>query len=101
MDRDFKFKDSRGGSAITIRVTPRASKNEVSEILDNGTIKIRLTSSPVEEKINQALISFLAGILGVNENKIEIVAGHTGKDKLISILDLDAESVHKKILQQL
>jgi uncharacterized protein YggU (UPF0235/DUF167 family) len=47
------------------------------------------------------LRSFLADVIGVPKSKIEIVAGTTGRDKLVSILDMDAEAVHRKILEHL
>jgi hypothetical protein len=99
--RDYRLHNGQKGSALAIRVTPRASRNEISEILSDGTVKIRLTAPPVEGKANQALIAFLADILEVPRTRIEIVAGATGKDKLVSILDLDAETVHERILRKL
>lgn len=100
-ERNYRLHDGRKGAALAIRVTPRASKNQVSEILANGTIKIRLTAPPVDGKANQALIKFLAEILDIPESKIEIVAGETGRDKLISILDLDADTAQKRIIAHL
>jgi uncharacterized protein (TIGR00251 family) len=99
--RQYHLHNGKKGSALAIRVTPRASRNEISEILSDGTVKIRLTASPVEGKANQALIEFLADVLEVPRARIEIVAGATGKDKLVSILDLDAETVHERILRKL
>jgi uncharacterized protein (TIGR00251 family) len=89
------------GSAIAVRVTPRASRNEIVEILNDGTVKVRLTAPPVEGKANETLIEFLAGVLDVPRSHIEIVAGTTGRDKLVSILDMDAETVHERILKKL
>jgi len=97
----FHLHDGDKGSALAIRVTPRSSRNEISEVLDNGTVRIRLTAPPVEGKANEALVSFLADVLDVPRSKIEIVAGETGRDKLVSILGLDAETVHARILQHL
>ncbi len=99
----YKFHLHHGdkGAALAIRVTPRASRNEISEILSDGTVRIRLMAPPVEGKANEALVSFLADVLDVPRSKIEIVAGETGRDKLVSILGLDAESVHARILQHL
>jgi uncharacterized protein (TIGR00251 family) len=99
--RQYHLHNGKKGSALAIRVTPRASRNEISEILSDGTVKIRLTAPPVEGKANQALIEFLADVLEVPRARIEIVAGTTGKDKLVSILDLDAETVHERILGKL
>jgi hypothetical protein len=97
----FHLHDGKKGAALAIRVTPRASRNEIAEILSDGTVRIRLTAPPAEGKANEALVEFLAEILNVPRTRIEIVAGVTGRDKLVSVLDLDTETVHQKILQQL
>jgi len=97
----FRLHNGEKGAALAIRVTPRASKNEIKEVLNDGTVRIRLTAPPVEGKANEALITFLADVLDVPRSKIEIVAGETGRDKLVSILGLDAETVHARILHHL
>jgi hypothetical protein len=89
------------GAALAVRVTPRSSKNEISEVLSDGTVKVRLTAPPVEGKANAALVAFLAEVIGVPASSIEIVAGETGRDKLVSILDMDPSTVHQRILQHL
>jgi uncharacterized protein (TIGR00251 family) len=99
--RRFHLHDGKKGSALAVRVTPRASRNEIVEILSDGTVKIRLTSPPVEGKANEALVAFLAEILEVPPSHIDIVAGTTGRDKLVSILDMDASAVQQKILQKM
>ncbi len=99
--RKFHLHNGQKGAALAVRITPRASKNEISEILSDGTVKIRLTAPPVEGKANLALVDFLSDVLGVPPSQIEIVAGATGRDKLISVLDMDAEALHQRILQHL
>ncbi len=100
-EREFHLHDGKMGAAITVRVTPRSSRNEISEILGDGTVKIRLTASPNEEQTNQALIAFLAKVLGVGPAQIEIVAGSTGNDKLVTITDMDKADVQERILQNI
>lgn len=95
------FSDSRMGSAITVRVTPHARKNEITGILDDGTIKIRLTAPPVDEQANELLIKFLAEILGTAPSNIEIIAGQSSHNKLITILDINTSQVQEKILSHL
>jgi len=97
----YHLHDGKKGSALAIRVTPRARRNEIVEILNDGTVKIRMTSSPSDEKANQELVEFLANILEIAPSRIEIVAGNTGHDKLVSILDMDAASVQQRILHHL
>lgn len=99
--RNFNLHDGKKGAALAIRVTPRASRNEIVEILSDGTVRIRLTAPPVEDKANHALVKYLADILAIAPSRIEIVAGATGRDKLVSILDMEAEDVHRIILQHL
>ncbi len=99
--RKYHLHDGKKGAALAIRVTPRASRNEIVEILSDGTVRIRLTAPPVEGKANEALIKFLSQVLDVPSSRIEIVAGETGRDKLVSILDLDADTVHSRILHNI
>ena len=101
MRRQYHFHDGQKGAALAIRVTPRSSKNEIVGVLDDGTVRIRLMAPPVEGRANDALVSFLADVLDVSRSGIEILAGETGRDKLVSILGLDAETVQKRILQRL
>lgn len=97
-NRSFRLHDGKHGAALAVRVTPRASRNEVTEIHSDGTVKVRLTANPVEEEANKMLISFMAEVLGVAPSKIDIVAGQSGRDKLISILDIDNDEVHRRLL---
>jgi uncharacterized protein (TIGR00251 family) len=89
------------GVVLAFRVTPRARRDEIVEILSDQTIKVRLTAPPVEGKANQALIRFLAKLFEVNKSKIEIIAGETGRDKLVSILDIDSRQAQSIIQKQI
>ncbi|HEX6270783.1 MAG TPA: DUF167 domain-containing protein [Anaerolineales bacterium] len=100
-DRKFRLHHGQKGSALAVRVTPRASRNEIVEMLDDGTIKVRLAAPPVDNEANRALIEFLADILGVPKSRLDIVAGETGRDKLIAVLDMDAETAHQRIVAHL
>ncbi|HEX5807412.1 MAG TPA: DUF167 domain-containing protein [Anaerolineales bacterium] len=97
-DRKFELHDGKRGSALAVRVTPRASRNEIVELLDDGTIKVRLAAAPTDSESNAALIDFLSEILGVPKSRLDIVAGAAGRDKLISVVDMDVETVHQRIL---
>ncbi len=99
--REFNLHSGKGGAAITVRVTPRSSRNEVSEILADGTVKIRLTAAPVDGKANENLVEYLAKVLDISKSSIEIVAGMTGREKLVTILGLNPEDVQTRILKSL
>jgi uncharacterized protein len=99
--RKFHLHDGRRGAALAVRVTPRASRNEITEIQSDGTVKVRLTALPVEGEANSALITFMAEVLGVPPSKLDIVAGLSGKDKLVSVLDMDMDEVHRRVVAYL
>src|SRR3972149_4775595 len=100
-DRKFRLHGGKKGSALAVRVTPRASRNEIVEMLDDGTIKIRIAAPPADNEANVALIEFMADILGVPKSRLDIVAGVSGRDKLISVLDMDVETAHQRIVAHL
>ena len=97
-DRKFNLHDGKKGSALAIRVTPRASRNEIVELLEDGTIKVRIAAPPSDNEANETLINFLSEVLGVPKSRLDIVAGTSGRDKLVSVMDMDAETAHQRIL---
>ena len=97
-EKKHKLHDGQKGSALAIRVIPHANQNQVAKILKDGTIQVRIIESATDRQINNGLIRFLSEILGVPRSKIEIVAGHSGRDKLVSVVDMDAETVHQRIV---
>ena len=98
MARKYFLHDGKRGSALALRVTPRASRNEIVGVLNDGTIKVHIAAPPVDEAANKKLIEFLAEVLGVPRSRVEIVAGATGRDKLVSVLDMDVETAHQRIV---
>ncbi len=85
------------GAVITIRVIPRASKNEACGFFGDA-LKIKLTAPPAEGKANRELISFLSVKLGVRPRRIELLAGKTGRLKRVFIAGLSAEDVRKRLI---
>ena len=99
--RKFKLHDGKKGAALAIRVTTRAARNQIIGALNDGTIKVRIKAPPGDGQANDELVNFPSGILGVDKARIELVAGKTGRDKLVSVLDIDSDTLHKKIVQNI
>lgn len=74
---------------LRIKVRPKSSKNEVTEILDDETIKIRIKAVPENGKANEELIKFLAKELDIQKSQISIISGKSEPLKLIKINDLN------------
>jgi hypothetical protein len=100
-NRKYHLHSGRQGAALAIRVTPRASRNEIVDVLSDGTVKVHITAPPVEGKANETLLRFLADAFDIPVSRLEIVAGANGRDKIISVLDMDSNTLHKKILEHL
>ena len=77
-------KGDSGSVALSVRIQPRASKNEIVT-LANGGLKIRLTAPPVNGAANEALVKFLADTLSIPKSHVEIVSGHMSREKIIRI----------------
>jgi uncharacterized protein (TIGR00251 family) len=100
-ERNYKLHDGKKGAALAVRVTTRASENKIIGALSDGTIKVHIAAEPTGGQANEELIDFLSSILGVSKERIEVVAGDTGRDKLVSVLDMDSETLHKKIVENI
>ena len=100
-DRKYNLHDGKKGAALAVRVTPRASRKEIAEVLDDGTIKVRIASQPADDESNAALLDYLSEILGVPKTRLDIVAGLSGRDKLVAVVDMDAETAHQRIVAHL
>ena len=87
--------DGEGGARLRVRVTPRAKKTALAGLVDTDggpALAIRLAAPPVDGAANRALLAFLSDALQVPRSKIRIVAGETGRLKLVAVAGLSAES---------
>lgn len=100
-ERKFHLHDGRRGAALAVRVTPRASRNKIIEVQQDGTVKVHIAAAPVDDQANKELVKFMSEVLGVPKSRIDIVAGATGRDKLIAVLDMDADMLYRRILAYL
>jgi uncharacterized protein YggU (UPF0235/DUF167 family) len=96
-NRKYQITDARGGAAFAVRVITRASEAEVVGTQEDGTLKVRLVSSPAgDPAANQELITLLADRLGVSKDRIEIVAGANSREKMISVEGITTSDVEAK-----
>ncbi|MFN8377345.1 MAG: DUF167 domain-containing protein [Anaerolineae bacterium] len=93
-DRKFEITDARRGAALTIRVVTMAPQAEIAGVLDDGVIKIRLTApSAGDPAANVELLGFLSTIIDVPASQMEVVAGASERDKIVSIEGVTISSV--------
>ena len=79
-----KQKPNEISATLAVRIQPRSSKNGVLR-REDGSLKIRLTAPPVDGAANEALVEFLSKTLSVSKSAVEIVSGHTSREKRVKI----------------
>ena len=76
------LREQPGGVLLSVKLQPRASKNEIGKPLDDE-LKIKVTAPPVDSAANEALIELLADKLHCARGRIEIIRGQTSHHKSI------------------
>ena len=89
---DLSLTVSADGVTFSVRLTPRASKNEIVGI-QAGALRVRLTAPPVEGAANAALIEFIAERLRVRKSAISIISGERSRNKIVRVSGMNLEQV--------
>jgi uncharacterized protein (TIGR00251 family) len=80
----WRRQDSDGAVVLDIHVIPRASRTQPDGVYD-GALKVRLHAPPVDGQANQALIEWLADVLGIAKRDISVLRGTTARRKQLRI----------------
>jgi uncharacterized protein (TIGR00251 family) len=70
------LREQADGVLLSIKLQPRASRNEIGEPLGEE-LKIKVTAPPVDSAANEALIKLLAEKLNCSRSKVELIRGQT------------------------
>lgn len=92
-DQKHTFGKGQGGTALAVRINPTTGKSKVTGVLPDGEVKIDLNSGDYDE--NTQLITFLANLLNVAKQNIEIVVGMEKREKIIALIGLDPQTVQE------
>lgn len=82
---------------IRVRVTPRASRQALAGFDEEGRLKVRLTSPPVEGAANAALVRLLAKTLRVGRGRVTVIRGLASREKIVEVEGMDEESVRQRL----
>jgi uncharacterized protein len=81
-----------GAVIFSVRVQPRASKNEVAGVW-GGALKIRLQAPATENRANEALIDFFSDILKTPKSAVRIQSGEHARTKRLEILGVTKQQI--------
>lgn len=84
------------GVCLCLKVQPRASRNEIGEALGDE-LKLKVTAPPVDSAANEAVLRYLAEILGCPRGSVQLLRGNTSRHKQILLRGLAVDSVAAKL----
>ena len=88
------------GARLTVRLTPRASRNRIEGVVTDAAgaamLKVSVTAVPEDGKANAALIELLAKGLKIAKRSITITAGFTDRRKVLFI-EGDAAELRRRL----
>lgn len=90
----LNIKETPDGVTFSVRVLPRSSRNEIVGEAE-GVLRIKLTAPPVEGAANKLLVEFLSEKLNISKSRITIIAGQTGRAKVISVSGLKKADISR------
>ena len=74
---------------ISVRLQPRASRDEITGLRDDGVLVVRVTAPPVDGRANDALCKLLAKRLDVAPSRVSVVRGERSRDKLVLVAGIE------------
>jgi uncharacterized protein (TIGR00251 family) len=84
------------GVTLSVKVQPRASRNEVGEPL-GSELRLNVTAPPVDAAANEAVIRLLAEKFDCPRGAVQILRGQTSRHKVIKLHGLSAAEVIAKL----
>jgi uncharacterized protein (TIGR00251 family) len=81
--------NSRNELIFKVKVEPRSSKSGIIGSYGDA-LKVKLTASPVEGKANKELTEILSKEFGIAKKNVEILSGHSSKNKIVKLLGVNS-----------
>jgi uncharacterized protein YggU (UPF0235/DUF167 family) len=94
MERDRRPRDYAQPSVrFAVRLMPRGGADRVDGVSEEGVLQARVSAPAVGGAANTALVRLLADELDVSRSSVRLVAGATGRHKLIMVDGLTPKQV--------
>lgn len=85
-----------GAVRFSVRVKPRASRNSVLGVRE-GALELSVTAPPVDGQANEAIVKALAAVFDVPRRDVRIVAGETGRQKIVEVCGLGEATLRARL----
>ena len=71
---------------LSVRVTTRAPRDELTGFRDDGVLLARISAPPVDGRANAALCRLVAKAAGVAPSRVAVVRGERSRDKVVRVV---------------
>jgi hypothetical protein len=88
----LELKAQEGAVIFSVRVQPRASKDEVAGVMD-GALKVRLRAPALEDRANEALCEYIAELLKTPKAAVRILSGHHSRSKRVEVRGVTEQQI--------
>ena len=88
---------AEGSVTFSVRVQPDAKREGIVGLYGDA-VKIALTAPAVDGRANEALVRYLADLLGVPRLSVEVAAGHASRSKVLRVVGLMATQVESRLM---
>ena len=74
-----------GSLVLEVKVIPRARAAEVSDVMTNGVLKVKVLAAPEKGRANDEVLALLAAFLQVPQRSLELLTGHATSQKRVRV----------------
>ncbi len=92
------LKETSNGLAISVLLSPRASRNQVVGEHD-GRLKVSIKAPPVDGAANKALKDFLAALFSIPKANLRLLSGERGRRKVVLVQGLSKQNALDSLAQ--
>lgn len=89
-------RDTERGALLAIKAVPGAKRDVIAGPLGDR-LKVRVSAPPEAGKANDAILSLLAGALGLKPRDLTVETGATNPEKTIRVHGLTAGEVARRL----
>ena len=84
---------------ITIHVQPKSSQAKI--VLEDTSIRVWVNAPPVDGEANDAVVKLFSKALKVAKGKIEIIRGHSSREKTLRIVGFTEKEIYERLIHVL
>jgi uncharacterized protein len=86
----------QGPTKLSLRVSPGARRGGVVG-RQGGVWRIRVPAPPEAGRANDAVVRLLAETLDVPRRDVEIVSGHSARDKIVALAGIGPDEIERRL----